>query len=195
MYETILKNKIVDRKIDSPHKKHSQYKKNVLQCTVSLEAKTYVSTDKKGYEGIGSNNGADKDSVLQTIGNFAETRWITYLPSPANPLGACAEPHALAQSLQNVKEDERIESILQYPAIAQKEEMVGGIKYNKNDIVPGCATCQQWAPGLGDNGQNSYVKIPIDRSRERVEKAMIKYQERNRQLGADIKETQNEVYD
>ena len=161
-----------------------------IQCaSISLEANTRILTNKNMYTGKGENDGSDKNSILQIIGNHIETRWIALLPSPGNPMGACAEPHALANALQNVPKHERIESILQYPSIARKNEFIGNVYYNKGDVVPGCATCQQWASGIGDNGlENSYVKIPIDRTLEKQEIAMRKYGKRNKQLGADFKE-------
>lgn len=191
MYEARQNKKKTRRQIEKSYKISSQHKsKMALQCTtIDLEANTRIITNKNTYIGKGKNNGGDVASVLRSIGNYVETRWIALLPSPGNPMGACAEPHALSDALQNVKDHERIESILQYPSIASKNEVIGGVHYNKGDVVPGCATCQQWASGIGDNGlENSYVKIPIDRTLEKQERTMKKYGRRNRQLGADFKE-------
>ena len=190
MYEARQNKEKTRRQIEKSYKISSQHKsKMALQRnTVDLEANTRIITNENTYTGKGKNDGGDVASVLQSIGNHIETRWIALLPSPSNPIGACAEPHALSAALQNVEDHERIESILQYPAIASKNEVIGGVHYNEGDVVPGCATCQQWAYGIGDDGlENSYVKIPIDRTLEKQERAMKKYGKRNRQLGADFR--------
>ncbi len=190
MYEARQNKEKVSRQIEKSYNYSLQYKsKKVLQCTdKGLHARTTIYTNQNRYDGEGNNNGTDKDSVCETIKGREETFRIGDLPQQDNPMGACAEPHALANALDAIPKEEKILSVLQYPALATKDEKINGVFYKKGAVVPGCRTCKQWANGIGDNGQpESYVKIHIDKSMEKREKLMKKFGKRNRQLGVDFK--------
>lgn len=160
--------------------------KSIIQCKGELNATTLINiSNGSQYLGFGQNDGSDTDSVNKKIGMHFETRWIATLPSPGNPMGACAEPHSLSDALDNMPQGSRIDSILQYPAIATKPCRIGGIDYNKGEIVRACATCQQWSPDLGSD--NGYVKVKLDRRREKKENEIHKFRRVNRALGYDYK--------
>ena len=167
MYEARQNKEKVSRRIEGGSRE------NVAQFTkVRLIAKTTISTDKNNsHTAEGQNNGQDKDEIVTTIASRNETNYIAEMPKVANPMGACAEPHALAAALKKVDEKERIKYIWQYPAIADKPAKVDGIRYKRGDVVPGCATCKQWAPGLGDDGnENSYVKVCVNNSLDKAKR-------------------------
>ena len=160
--------------------------KSIIQCKGELNATALIKTsDGTEYSGFGKNDGSDTDSVNKNIGMHFETRWIATLPSPSNPMGACAEPHSLSDALNKISQGSRIDSILQYPAIATRPCRIGGVDYNKGEMVPACATCQQWSPNLGND--NKYVKVQLDRRREKEEHEMHKFKRVNRALGYDYK--------
>lgn len=160
MYEARQKKEKVNRTIDSSGRGNIAQ----LRKKVKLKAETKISTNEKVHRGEGKNG--SKDNILETIGKRNETKWIANLPtaSGGREMGVCAEPHALADALSGVNDNEQIESIFQYPAIALKDEQVGGISYKTNDAVLGCNTCQQWAPNIGKDKSIDPVSVELNKT-------------------------------
>lgn len=160
MYEKRQNKEKVNRTIDSNGRGSiAQFFK------VRLKAKTEIlTTNEKVHQGVGENG--SKEGILEKIGKRNETKWIASLPNAkgGREMGVCAEPHALAAALDDVKENEQITSIFQYPAIAQKDERVGGTFYEKDEAVLGCNTCQQWAPDIGKDKSENPVSVKLSGS-------------------------------
>lgn len=159
MYEVRQNKEKVNRTIGSSGRGNiAQFKK------VLLEATTAILTNKGEHKGKGRNG--SKNGIIAEISKHNETEWIAKLPnaSGGNMMGVCAEPHALAAALNDVKDDEKINSVLQFPAIALKNEKVGGIEYHQNEAVLGCNTCQQWAPNIGKNKSKDSVSVELNKT-------------------------------
>ena len=100
---------------------------SLIQRAFDLSCKTEIDYIHEGSQlhstGIGMNNPADRQDVLNIIGQHPQTNWISRVNAAANSNapGQCAEPHSLANALKPIHSKDKITKVSQDPAIFIKE--------------------------------------------------------------------------
>ena len=127
-----------------------QYKPRMLECRTEITI--FDGRQRSKVARTGRNNSFDKKDVLNTIRAHKETAWIADISkqSGGNEPGSCAEPHSLANTLNAIRQDDKIEDVVQSSTkfVLTPDGNAKKNGYKIGDIYPPCETCKKWVPDL-----------------------------------------------
>ncbi len=131
---------------------------STVMCNASVHVEFKKNNKNRSFHekflGEGGSDAKSKETVINTFKRFGLNKLANITTAQnGNPPGQCAEPHAIADALNDLKSKEKeyshykITNIdVEQARIANPTNAMINQGRQKGNIMPRCATCAKWVP-------------------------------------------------